>query len=101
MSAQLVVRPDDVIEQIMIQCWLFQARGGDRAGARRKAEQTLERLLAMGLPRESGGMRLDPYAANNMIKARAGQLEDEAWGAWQDTARRNATSLPAGQHRYR
>jgi hypothetical protein len=103
MSAQLVVRPDDVIEQIMIQCWLFQARGGDRAGARRKAEQTLERLLAMGLPRENGpdGMRLDPYAANNMIKARAGQLEDEAWGAWQDTARRNAGSLPAGQHRYR
>ena len=103
MSEQFVVRADDIIEQILIQCWLFQARGGDLVGARRNAERTLERLLAKGLPhaRDSGGLRLDPYAANNMIKARAGELDDEAWGAWQDTARRNALSLPTEPHRYR
>jgi len=102
-STQFVARPDDVIEQVMIQCWLFEARAGDRAGAWREAERTLERLLARGLPHEqrTDGLWLDPYAANNLIKARAGELDDPAWGAWQRTTRRNATSLPAGTHLYR
>jgi hypothetical protein len=97
MSTQLVVRPDDVIEQILIQCWLFQARAGDYTAARLHAERTLERLLAKGLAHHNGpeGMRLDPYAANNLIKSRAGELDDEAWAAWQETTRRNAASLPA------
>jgi hypothetical protein len=97
MSMQLVVRPDDVIEQILIQCWLFQARAGDYTAARLHAERTLERLLAKGLAHHNGpeGMRLDPYAANNLIKSRAGELDDEAWAAWQETTRRNAASLPA------
>lgn len=98
MSAQWVVRPDDVIEQILIQCWLFQARAGGHAAARLRAERTLERLLMKGLPYQNGpdGMRLDPYAANNLIKSRAGEFDDEAWAAWQETTRRNAVSLPAG-----
>ncbi|MFM2288544.1 MAG: hypothetical protein RL684_1687 [Pseudomonadota bacterium] len=103
MSTQFTVRPDDVIEQIMIQCWLFEARGGDRDGAWREAERTLERLLARGLPHEqrADGIWLDPYAANNLIKARAGELDDPAWQAWQQTTHRNAASLPAAPHLYR
>lgn len=103
MSAHLIVRPDDVIEQILIQCWLFQARAGEHAAARLRAERTLERLLAKGLIYRNcpDGMRLDPYAANNMIKSRRGELDDEAWGAWQETARRNAVSLPAEPRIYR
>lgn len=103
MSHAFVARPDDVIEQLMIQCWLFEARAGDRAGAWREAELTLERLLAGGLPREqrADGLWLDPYAANNFLKARRGTVDDPAWAAWQRTTRRNATSLPAAPHRYR
>ncbi len=96
MSFQYVVGADEVIEQLVIQCWLFQARGGDRTGARRQAELALERLLARGLPCEHGprGLRLDPYAAANMIKTRAGELDDDSWAAWLATTRRNAVSLP-------
>jgi hypothetical protein len=103
MHPQLVVRPDAVVEQILIQCWLYEARGGDLENARRRAERTLERLLAKGLPYQNGanGMRLDPYAANNFIKAPAGELDDEAWAAWQHTTRRNAVSLPAGASLFR
>jgi hypothetical protein len=101
-SFQYVVGADAIIEQLVIQCWLFQARSGDRAGARRQAELALERLLASGLPHENGaqGLRLDPYAAANLIKARAGELADESWSAWQATARRNAVSLPREPQRY-
>ena len=96
MTQMLVVGAEDVIEQILVQCWLFQARAGDVSGARARAERTLERLLSRGLPSKPGprGLMLDPYAANNTIKARAGELADEAWAAWQWTARRNAVSLP-------
>ena len=53
---------------------------------RLRAERTLERLLKKGLPHRNGsdGMRFDPYAANNLIKSRAGELDDEAWAAWQE-----------------
>jgi hypothetical protein len=102
MSFQYVVGADEIIEQLVIQCWLFQARGGDRTGARRQAEFALERLLANGLPYEDGvrGLRLDPYAAANMIKARAGELNDKSWSAWQETTHRNAVSLPSQPHLY-
>src|ERR1700742_2141317 len=102
MSFQYVVGADEIIEQLVIQCWLFPARGGDRTGARRQAELALERLLAKGLPYEDGsrGLRLDPYAAANMIKARAGELNDESWSAWQETTRRNAVSLPSQPRLY-
>lgn len=103
MSCQFVVRADDVIEQIMIQCWLFEARGGQRPQAWEQAARTLERLLAAGLPHQqrADGLWLDPYAANNLIKARRGTLDDPAWSAWQATTRRNATSLPPAAQRYR
>lgn len=102
MSLQYVVGPEEIIEQLMIQCWVFEARGGDRAAARRNAEQTLERLLSKGLPCENGprGLRLDPYAAANMIKTRVGGLDDDSWSAWQQTTRRNAVSLPREPQRY-
>jgi hypothetical protein len=102
LSFRYVVGPDEIIEQLIIQCWLFQSRAGDRAGARRQAERALERLLARGLPHESGpqGLRLDPYAAANMIKTRAGSLDDDSWAAWQDTTRRNAVSLPSAPQLY-
>src|SRR5438552_17959418 len=98
MNTHFAVTPDDVIEQILIQCWLHEARAGGHAAARRRAEETLGRLLAKGLPFQNGphGMRLDPYTANNLIKSRAGELDDDAWAAWLATARRNAVSLPAG-----
>jgi hypothetical protein len=98
-----VASPDDVIEQIMIQCWLFEARAGDYAGARTRAERTLERLLSAGLPfvRGASGLLLDPYAANNRLKSRVGEPADEAWPDWQRTTRRNAVSLPKTPHRYR
>jgi hypothetical protein len=101
-SSQFVVGVDEIVDQLVIQCWLFQARGGDSAGARTRAELALERLLAKGLPYENGvhGLRLDPYAAANMIKARAGELEDETWSAWQETAHRNAVSLPSQPQLY-
>jgi len=103
MNSLFVASTDDVIEQIMIQCWVFEARSGDRAGARARAERTLERLLSAGLPSRTGsnGLLLDPYAANNMIKARVGEPADEAWADWQRTTRRNAVSLPKGPHLYR
>lgn len=103
-SQHLVVPSDDVVEQILVQCWMFEARGGDRAGARARAERALERLLSGGLPHRrdaAGGLWLDPYAANNLLKSRAGTPGDESWPDWQRTARRNATSLPPAPHRYR
>lgn len=103
-SQQLVVPAADVVEQILVQCWIFEARGGDLDGARARAERTLERLLSRGLParRGPGGeLLLDPYAAVNALKSRAGAPADESWPAWQATTRRNATSLPAAPHRYR
>jgi hypothetical protein len=103
-TPQLVVTDDDVIEQILVQCWMFEARGGDRAGARALAERTLERLLARGLPSgrgPAGGLLLDPYAANNALKSRAGEPADASFAAWQATTRRNATSLPPEPHAYR
>jgi hypothetical protein len=103
MSQILVATADDIVEQILVQCWMFEARAGNRSFARLKAEQTLERLLAGGLAhaaRPDGSLLLDPYAANNSLKARAGELADEAWASWQQTTRRNATSLPSGACRY-
>lgn len=103
MNPIFVANADDVIEQILVQCWVFEARGGDYAGSRALAERTLERLLSAGLPFKQGGagMLLDPYAANNRLKARAGEPHDEAWAHWQRTTHRNALSLPAESHRYR
>jgi hypothetical protein len=103
-SQILVASADDVIEQILVQCWMFQARGGDRAGARARAERTLERLLSRGLPSRrsaSGDLLLDPYAANNTLKSRAGEPSDESFPDWQETTRRNATSVPSEDRRYR
>jgi hypothetical protein len=102
-SQHLVVADDDVVEQILVQCWMFEARAGDRAGARARAERTLERLLSRGLPSRRGpaGDLLDPYAANNLLKSRAGEPADESFAQWQETARRNATSLPGAPHLYR
>jgi transglutaminase-like putative cysteine protease len=103
MSPLFVARADDIIEQIIVQCWLFQARAGNYSNARACAERTLERLLSNGLPYKAdpSGLLLDPYAANNMIKSRAGEPADEAWVDWQQTTRRNAVSLPAAAHLYR
>lgn len=104
MSDILVAGADAVIEQILVQCWIFQARAGDAAGARHKAERTLERLLARGLAHRTlpgGALLLDPYAANNTLKSRAGAPADESWQDWQQTTRRNAASLPVHPRRYR
>ena len=103
MTPLCVVDVDAIIQQLVIQCWLFERRSGDVAGAHLKAERTLERLLAQGLPHVQGpqGLLFDPYAAANRIKCRAGELDDEAWHAWQATTRRNAISLPAAPHSYR
>jgi hypothetical protein len=103
MSQLFVASADDVIEQIIVQCWLFQARAGDYSDARARAERTLERLLSKGLPYKTGpnGLLLDPYAAINMIKSRVGEPADDAWVDWQQTTRRNAVSLPAALHLYR
>lgn len=103
-SQHFVVGADEIVEQILVQCWMFEARAGERAAARRLAERTLERLLSRGLPhaRGPGGEpRLDPYAANNLLKSRAGEPADESFADWQRTTRRNATSLPAAPHLYR
>jgi Transglutaminase-like superfamily len=102
-SQILVASADDVIEQIVVQCWLFEARGGDLSGARARAEKTLERLLSKGLHSKrgpSGGLLLDPYAANNTIKSRVGEPADEAWDDWLATTRRNAVSLNPAPHVY-
>jgi hypothetical protein len=101
-SFHFVVGAEEIIEQLMIQCWLFQARSGARSWARQQAELTLERLLTKGLPYENGshGLRLDPYAAANMIKTRAGELNDESWAAWQETSHRNAVSLSPEPYLY-
>lgn len=102
-SPLFVASADEVIEQIIVQCWLFKARSGDYLDARARAEHTLERLLSNGLPYETGarGLLLDPYAANNTIKSRAGESADDAWVNWQQTAHRNAVSLPSSPHLYR
>ena len=98
-----VASADDVIEQLIVQCGVFEARDGDYDGARLRAERTLERLLAGGLPAETGphGLRLDPYGAGNRLKSRIGEPADDAWADWQRTTRRNAVSLPPEPHRYR
>jgi hypothetical protein len=104
MSQILVASADDIIEQIIIKCWLHQARAGDHAGARQQAERTLERLLARGLAYKNGpggALLLDPYAANNAVMSRAGDAADESWPFWQETTRRNAASLPAEARNYR
>jgi len=104
MSHILVASADDIVEQILVQCWLFEARAGDYASARANAERTLERLLSRGLPAKSapgGALLLDPYAANNAIKSRVGEPADEAWPHWQRTTRRNAVSLPCAPRTYR
>jgi hypothetical protein len=83
---------------------MFDARGGQRAAARARAEKTLERLLSRGLRSargQGGGLLLDPYAANNAIKSRVGEPADDAWPDWQATTRRNAVSLPTARHLYR
>lgn len=104
-ASQFLLAPaEDIIEQIIVQCWLFQARGGDYGGARMQAERTLERLLARGLPARTtpgGALLLDPYAANNTLKSRVGEPADQAWPDWQATTRRNACSLPAAARLYR
>jgi hypothetical protein len=99
-----VASADDIIEQIVVQCWMFEARGGERAGAYSRAEKTLERLLSRGLlsaRSQDGELLLDPYAANNAIKSRVGDPADDAWADWQRTTRRNAISLPTAPHLYR
>ena len=99
-----IASPDQVIEQLVVQCWLLRARSGDHQGARAKAERTLERLLSRGLPRipgAGGEVLLDPYAASNAIRTRAGEPADDAWPDWQETTRRNALSLPAEPLCYR
>jgi hypothetical protein len=103
MSPIFAATTDQIIEQILVQCWLFEARAGDGGAARNRAERTLERLLAKGLPSRQGpnGLLLDPYAANNLIKSRVGEPADDAWEDWQRTTRRNATSLAPDQHTYR
>jgi hypothetical protein len=103
MTPIFIATPDEVIEQILVQCWMFEARAGDHDGARRRAERTLERLLSAGLPSQAGprGLLLDPYAANNTLKARVGEAADEAWTDWQRTAHRNAMSLPPEVRLYR
>jgi hypothetical protein len=103
MSQILVASADEIIEQIVVQCWMFEARAGNLSVARAKAGQTLERLLAAGLDYASkadGTLLLDPYAANNTLKSRAGDPADPAWDDWQRTAHRNAASLPAAPHLY-
>jgi hypothetical protein len=103
-SERLVVGAEEVVEQLVVQCWVYQARAGQRAAARARAERTLERLLSRGLPSDRGPggvLRLDPYAAANALKSRVGEPADEAWSDWQATTRRNAISLPAAAHRYR
>jgi len=103
-SQILVATADDVIEQLMVQCWLYEARGGDRAGARVRAERALERLLSQGLSSargRDGTLLVDPYAANNIIRARVGQPTDDAWADWLQTTRRNAVSLPTDPYLYR
>jgi Transglutaminase-like superfamily len=104
MSQHLVATADDVIEQIIVQCWLYRARAGDVSGARARAERTLERLLARGLPhamRPDGTVLLDPYAASNAIRCRVGEDADEAWEDWLRTGRESALCLPPEVHRYR
>ena len=103
MSQIFAATADEVIEQILIQCWLFEARSGERVSARSRAERTLERLMSKGLPSRQGpkGLLLDPYAANNRIKSRVGEPADDAWQDWQRTTHRNATSLPPAPHTYR
>lgn len=104
MTQHLVVPADDIVEQILVQCWMFEARAGQRDVARARAERTLERLLARGLPRgagANGSLLLDPYDANNALKSRAGEPADESWPDWRTTTRRNAASLPEEPHRYR
>jgi Transglutaminase-like superfamily len=103
MSQLFAATESEIIEQILVQCWLFEARSGDRAAALNRAERTLERLLSKGLPSSTGprGLLLDPYTANNRIKSRVGEPADEAWQDWQRTTRRNAASLPQAPHRYR
>jgi hypothetical protein len=102
MSHQFVATADELIEQLVIQCWLFEAREGNADAARAKAGQALERLLRAGLPHitTATGDRFDPYSAANLIKARKGELPDESWAAWQATTRRNALSLPGGRQIY-
>lgn len=103
MSPIFAATADEVIEQILVQCWLFEARSGERVAARGRAERTLERLLSNGLPSSAGpkGLLLDPYAANNRIKSRVGDPADDAWPDWQSTTHRNATSLSPSPHIYR
>src|ERR1700724_1324011 len=103
MSPVFLASADEVIEQIIVQCWLFQARAGGYSDARARAERTLERLLSKGLPYKTGpsGVQLDPYAATNAIKSRVGEPADDAWVDWQQTTRRNAVSLPAALQLYR
>jgi hypothetical protein len=104
MSPILAASLDDVLELLVVQVWVYQARGGDRAGARARAERAVERLLSRGLPQARAGdgtMLLDPYATCNALKTRAGEHADEAWIDWLETLRRNAVSLPPAPHRYR
>jgi len=96
-----IASSDEVIEQLITHCWPHEAVAGGAQEARRRAGQTLERLLRAGLPHAraaEGSERFDPYAVNRALCARAGEPCDEAWLAWQETARRNLRALDGGPH---
>lgn len=103
-TEHLVVSGEAVVEQIVLLCYLFRARGGDPDGARALAERVLERLLKNGLAHKrgpNGSLLLDPYSATRVLRTRRGESADDCFEDWVTTARRNAASLPSSPHLYR
>jgi hypothetical protein len=95
-----VVPQDQVIKTLVLYCWPYEARFGDRDEAVRNAERALERWVTQGLPcREQAGKRyFDPAQVINSMKWAGVVHGDPAFqqGAvpsWRQTVEE---SLPAG-----
>lgn len=101
MSGVAFATRDELVAQLVAQCWPHEALAGDVSGARANAERTVERLESRGVSFTAdarGTGRIDLYAANLALKARKGAPCDPAWPAWQETIRRNLRALEQGPH---
>ena len=64
-----VLTSDQIIETLVLHCWPYEARFGDRPAVVRKAELALERWLLNGLPcrRERGKRWFDLFQVLNFM----------------------------------
>jgi hypothetical protein len=71
-----------IIELLLGHGWAFELRAGQRAEAERAAHDTLDRMIALGLPYrqlQTGGRRFDPSEVVNFAYWASTQRGDATW----------------------